>query len=122
MIDKICRLLLTMMKLKIATSLLVSLGLIHLFNIPANAQNANISDQSPYQSNEQNPIYGDSEFNPWDFIHNATLFNRRSSGDFAEDTNNQLNTATDEFKKQQLQKLMEMEQQNEQEVIANPDE
>lgn len=111
-----------MMKLKIVSSLLLTWGLLNLANFSVQAQNANLNNsEDPFQSNEQDPLYGGSGFNPMDLIHNANFFNGRNSAEFAEDSNNHLDNAADNFKKQQLQRLMEMRQQEGNEIIGNPD-
>ncbi len=98
-----------MTKLKIISTLLITFGII---NIPVQAQNINDNQPDTFQSNEVNPLYGESGFNPLDLIHNANFCRNRTSADFAEDTNKNLDTAADDFKKQQLQRLIEMQQQN----------
>lgn len=99
------------MNFKVFSISLIALGIINLFNLPTNAQNANIQEKNAFQSNEQNPLYGDSGFNPMDLIHNANFFNNRTGADFADDTNKNIDTAASDFKKQQLQRLMQMQQQ-----------
>ena len=110
------------MQLKLVFSFLITLGFINVFDISVNAQNANFNEQEPFQQNEQNPLYGGSNFNPMDLIHNANFFNSRSGADFAEDTNKNIDSAADDFKKQQLQKLIEMNQQQDQNVTENSQE
>jgi Tfp pilus assembly protein PilV len=100
-----------MMNFKFVSSLLITVGILSLFNLPTNAQNANNQEKNPFQSNEQNPLYGESGFNPMDLIHNANFFNSRTGADFADDTNKNIDTAASDFKKQQLQRLMQMQQQ-----------
>lgn len=96
---------------KILTSLLISCGLISFFSTPIFAQAINEKEPNPFQSNEQNPLYGDG-INPMDLIHNANLLNNRSAYDFQEDTNNNINKAADDFKKQQLERMQQLQQQS----------
>jgi hypothetical protein len=102
------------MNIKPIFTLTITLGLI-LMAAPANyAQPVNQKQPDPFQSNEQNPLYGNG-INPLDLIHNANLLNSRSAQDFIEDTNENLDKAADDFKKLQLQRM-----QQQQELEANP--
>lgn len=93
----------------LTTSVLI-IGLISVFSPITNAQNSlNRQQNQPFQSNERNPLYGDG-INPLDLIHNANLINSRSSSDFAEDTENNLNSAAESFKQKQQQRILEMRQ------------
>ena len=100
-----------MMKSKIIFPLMVTLGLVGISNLTANAQSLEKSELETFQSNEVDPLYGSSGFNPMDLIHNANFLNGRTSADFAEDTNKQLDNATTDFKQQQLQRMIELQQQ-----------
>ncbi len=99
---------------KILATILISLGLIALLPNSIKAQAINQKEPEPFQSNEKNSIYGDG-INPMDLIHNANLLNNRSASDFAEDSNSNIDKAADEFKKQQLERMQQMQQQ------SNPD-
>ena len=103
-----------MMNLKIISPLLIGFSLMSIYSQSVNAQSVSSKEPDAFQSNEKNPLYGNSGFNPMDLIHNANLFNGRSSADFAEDTNKELDNATSDFRKQQLQRMNEMQQQQEQ--------
>ncbi len=96
---------------KIIICLLISLGFITLLPNSIKAQAVNLKEPEPFQSNEKSTLYGDG-FNPMDLIHNANLLNNRSSSDFAEDTNSNINKAADDFKKQQLERMQQMQQQS----------
>ena len=45
--------------------------------------------------------------NPFDLIHNSNLSRTRSLGEFAEDTEKNINSAAEEFKRLRLQQLQE---------------
>ena len=107
-----------MINFKIISTALISLSLISLTTNSIQAQSINDKEPNPYQSNEQNPLEGSSGINPMDLIHNANLLNLRNSSDFMEDTNKNLDTAASDFKKQQLQRMVEMQQQGQ---TANTD-
>ncbi|WP_308255101.1 hypothetical protein [Geminocystis sp. GBBB08] len=77
-----------------------------------NAQSLNNPPQQPFQSNEKNPLYGDG-INPLDLIHNANFFNSRNSADFAEDANRNIDSAAQDFKRQQQQRMMEIQKPQE---------
>lgn len=104
------------MKIRDVLSIAASLGLI-LVSAPANyAQSVNLKEPEPFQSNEQNPLYGGSGLDPMQLIHNANLLNSRSGADFMEDTNENLDKAAQEFKRQQLIRM-----QQQQELQSNPE-
>ncbi len=86
----------------------VNLGLILTTISPVLAQSVNEKPPQPFQSNEQDSLYREG-FNPMDLIHNSRFLNGRSSGDFATDTDENLDKAAQDFKKQQLER---MQQQN----------
>ena len=97
---------------------LISMGLIGFFPLSSLAQQTiGQKEPDPFQSNEKSPIYGDG-INPMDLIHNANLMNRRTGADFAEDINDNIDQAADDFRKEQLQKMMEQRQQNTQNITA----
>jgi len=85
------------------------MGLMGFFSPITNAQNTITPQNEPFQSNERNPFYGDG-INPLDIIHNANFSNSRSGSDFAEDTENNINSAAESFKQQQQQRMLEMRQ------------
>ncbi len=99
------------MKNKTLLSLMIAIGLSTISISTASAQTINRNQQNdPFQSNEQNPLYGDG-FNPMQLIHNANMMNnRRSGGAFSEDSNRNIDNAARSFREQQLQRLMEMRQ------------
>jgi len=101
---------------------LITLGLSAVSISSASAQTINRNQQNePFQSNEQNPLYGDG-FNPMQLIHNANMMNRRSGGAFFEDSNRGIDNAAKSFREQQQQRLMEMRQnQNEENQLDSQD-
>lgn len=107
---------------KILMSLMVGLSLITVMNNAVNAQGINRTNgqPDPFQRNEKNPLYGDG-INPLDLIHNANFLNGRNSADFAEDTNVNINNAAQDFKRQQQQRMLEMQKKSPEstEIIDN---
>lgn len=71
----------------------------------------NNQQPQPYQNNEVNPLYGTSGFNPMQLIHNANFMNGRNGLEFAEDADKNINSAAEDFKQQQLKRMMEMQKQ-----------
>ncbi|MGP0128458.1 MAG: hypothetical protein ACTMUB_04070 [cyanobacterium endosymbiont of Rhopalodia musculus] len=67
-----------------------------------------INEENNYQNNEQDPA-GElgNIFNPMDLMHRSNLQRSRNAGDFAEDTNNNLNKAAQEFKLIQQRRLQQ---------------
>ena len=65
-----------------------------------------INEENGYQGNEQEPA-GElgNIFNPMNLMHRSNLQRSRNAGDFAEDTNNNLNKAAQEFKLIQQRRL-----------------
>ncbi len=97
------------MKKKIFNSLFIALGVSTLAITTASAQSINQRQDNPFPSNEQNPLYGDG-INPMQLIHNATMMNRRNSSAFNEDSNRSIDNAAKNFRQQQQQRIMEMQQ------------
>ena len=96
------------MNIKSIFALTSTLGLILISGQPSYAQPVNQKQPEPFQANEQNPLYGNG-INPMDLIHNANLLNGRSAADFMEDTNENLDQATDDFKKLQLERMQQQQ-------------
>ena len=97
------------MKLKSIFALTTTLGLM-LISVPASyAQAVNLKEPDPFQSNEQNPLYGGGGLDPMQLIHNSNLLNSRSASDFIEDSNESLTKAAQEFRERQLE-MMEQQQ------------
>jgi len=70
------------------------------------AQTQNPQEPPAYQSNELDPTKGAfSGFDPMSLIHNANLSRSRDGSTFAEDTQNSLNKAAENFKRQQQLQL-----------------
>ena len=111
-----------MIKLKFISSLLISVSCLATISNSANAQITDPNQPPTFQSNEVDPLTGTSGFNPLDLIHNANLLNGRSGAEFAADSNEQIDDAASEFKKQQLQRMLELQQQqNSTPDNGNPD-
>lgn len=100
---------------KIAFSLTVGLGTflgaIALTDVSF-AQSVNPIDnreRDGYQTNEQNnlggSLGGDSSFNAFDLIHRANMNRGRNMGEFDQDTNNGIQNAAEEFKRQRNQQM-----------------
>ncbi|MGI0480437.1 hypothetical protein ACN4EE_06570 [Geminocystis sp. CENA526] len=96
----------------IFTSVIMTLGFIAMSHNSVNAQSIGNNQQpQPFQSNEVNPMHGTSGFNPMQLIHNANFFNSRTGEEFVEDTNKNIDSAAQDFRQQQLQRMMEMQKQ-----------
>jgi hypothetical protein len=97
------------MNIKNLLIITASFGLI-LISARANyAQPVNLDQPDPFQSNEKNPLYGDG-IDPMKLIHNSNLLNGRSSADFMGDTEENLDKAAMEFKKQQLLRIQQQQE------------
>ena len=101
-----------MKNFKFISALLISIGCIATVANSVNAQNYNSKDTDVFQSNEVDPLTGNSGFNPMDLIHNANLLNIRNSEEFIQDSNEQIDSAASDFRKQQLQRMLELQQQD----------
>ena len=86
----------------------VSLTLIFGQLNPAVAQTSNSADQGD-QSNEIDPLYGGTfgNLNPMDLIHNSRFNNGRSSEEFGQDSQVQINDSASEFKRLQQQRMLQ---------------
>lgn len=71
---------------------------------PSQAQ-FNNSDGANFQPNEYDTLTGPSGLNPMDFIHRANFGTMRDSQQFQNDTNQQINDAAADFKRQQQEQL-----------------
>lgn len=93
--------------LKKLVQVAIVLGLTTGFSSMTVAQSIDDVDKDVYQKNEQDPDGGDlgNIFNPIDMMHRSNLQRSRTGSDFAEDTNNNLNKAAEEFKLLQQQRL-----------------
>jgi hypothetical protein len=77
-------------------------GLLMALEKSAFAQLQNLQEPPTYQNSEQDPNKGAfSGFDPASLIHNANLSRSRNGTDFAEDTQQNLNKAANDFKRQQ---------------------
>ncbi|MEA5470702.1 hypothetical protein [Spirulina sp. 06S082] len=94
-------------------SLLLGLGIAPIFGgQEANAQQTPVRHNSTtegFQGSESDPMFGDGggDFNPFNLIHNANFSNGRSMGQFQQDTKRQLNRASEDFRRQQLERIRE---------------
>jgi hypothetical protein len=81
-------------------------GLLMGIEKSAFAQLQNSQEPPTYQNSEQDPSKGAfSGFDPASLIHNANLSRSRNGVDFAEDTQENLNKAANDFKRQQQLRL-----------------
>lgn len=103
------------MNIKHIFTITASFALILISATPNYAQSANLKKTDPFQKNEVNPLYGTGGLNPMDLIHNANFLNGRSDAEFYQDSNDNLDSAADKFKKEQLLRM----QQNEQKLESN---
>jgi hypothetical protein len=96
-------------------SLVVGLGTVPTFlGEESLAQQAPIRHNSTtegFQGNESDPLFGEGgdNFNPFNLIHNANFSNGRSLGQFQQDTQRQLNRASEDFRRQQLELIRQQQ-------------
>lgn len=83
---------------------------------PSFAQTTNPNDDDPFPSSEQDSIFGGENFNPFDLIHNSNLRNGTTREEFHKNSQEEINSAGDEFRRLQLERLRQMEEQSSSEV------
>lgn len=119
----------TTMMISKSKSIRLSLGIVlGLVAIPLMALSA-VGQTSPYpensndgfQSNEQDSTFGADGFNPLDLIHRSRMMNRRSMGEFSQETQRNINRASDDFRRQQLELLQQQMQQQNNQPVAQPE-
>lgn len=106
-------------------SLGTTFGIISSLGQSSLAQSVNPSSDSNYQNSEQNTLGGGTfgnSFNPLDIIHRANLSRSRDMGEFNQDTQNNLTSEADKFKRLQQERLLQQEQLQKQpsEPLTNP--
>lgn len=87
----------------------VSLTLILGQLTPAVAQIGNSTNEG-YQSNERDSLYGGGSLgslNPMDLIHNLKFNSGRSTEEFNQDSQVQINNSASEFKRLQQQRILD---------------
>lgn len=96
-------------KLSLIFGLGVSFTLILGQLTPTVAQTGTSANEG-YQSNERNSLYGGGtlgDINPMDLIHNLKFNNGRSSAEFNQDSQVQINNSASEFKRLQQQRILD---------------
>lgn len=94
----------------------VSLGLGIIFTLLAGFNSTTLAqfqdDNSGYQSNEKDAIYGDAPagLNPLDLMHRIQQANGRSDAEFSQESQVQLNNSASDFKLLQQQRILEQQQ------------
>ena len=98
-------------QLSFVVSLGVAMTSVAGFNSLAVAQSS--ADDLGYQSNEKDATYGDAVggLDPLDLMHRAQQLNRRSTAEFNQESEAQLNNSADDFKRLQQQRILEQQQQ-----------
>ncbi|MDB9313919.1 hypothetical protein PN462_12470 [Spirulina sp. CS-785/01] len=82
------------------------------------AQTPHNSTNEGFQRNERDSLFeGENGLNPLDIMHRVNMGNKPSMGEFRQQTDRNLNEASEEFRRQQLQLL---QQQLQQEQNATP--
>lgn len=66
----------------------------------------------PFEVNNQDDIYGGRDFDPIDLIHNANLNRGQSAQEFREQTRDNIDSASRDFRQLQLERIRQMQQQN----------
>ena len=94
-------------KSTIGLSLGVIVTLVGGFNSSTLAQ----SDDSVYQSNEKDSLYGDTPggLNPLDLMHRAQQLDRRSTEEFNTESKIQIDSSVSDFKRLQQQRILEQQ-------------
>lgn len=99
-----------------------SLALLALgsMSVPAAIAQSTTPGEDPFVSNSVDPSKQGlgNGFDPMSLIHNANLSRSRNGADFAEDAQRNINSAADQFKQLQQQRVLEMQQQQSQPVVA----
>ncbi|MEM9541219.1 MAG: hypothetical protein AAGA60_17175 [Cyanobacteria bacterium P01_E01_bin.42] len=101
-------------------SLLLGLGVIPTFLSRASFAQESPPDYNPirhnsttegFQGSESDPLFGEGgeNFNPFDLIHNVNFNNGRTMGQFQQDTQRQLNRASEDFRRQQLEAIRQQQ-------------
>lgn len=99
--------------LSLCLSIGTAFGIISSLGQSTLAQSVNSSQGTNYQNNEQNGLGGGTfgnSFNPLDLIHRSNLSRSRNMGEFDQDTQNNLTSEADKFKKLQQERLLRQEQ------------
>lgn len=65
----------------------------------------------PFPTNEQDSVFGGQEFDPIDIIHDANLGRSQSADEFREQTGENIEEASRDFRQQQLERIRELQQQ-----------
>jgi hypothetical protein len=97
------------LSLGIALALTSSLGFVSF------AQSASDLDEG-FQSNEANSTYGTdlgSSFNPMQLIHRMNLNNGVNQQEFSTESKQNINSAADDFKRQQQERMLNQSSTNE---------
>lgn len=107
------------------TSLFLSLTSVSIAQTEDYSDNNNLlqpNTEGEFQKNEIDSTgestFG-SGFDPMQIIHNSNFRRSRNGAEFAEDTQNSLNNAAEEFKKQQRQRLLEQPQNSDSQGIPS---
>jgi hypothetical protein len=97
---------------KLTLTLTVGLGVIVGLGQASLAQSVNNTNEAtPFPTNERDPLYGgDGSFNPFNLIHNANFSTGRDASQFYQDTKENLNNATNDFKRLQRERLQNQSQ------------
>ncbi|MDJ0533715.1 MAG: hypothetical protein QNJ70_14705 [Xenococcaceae cyanobacterium MO_207.B15] len=107
-------------------NILLSFGIITAiipgYNPSAIAQYINPDDNTGYQSNEKDSLYGDgiSGLNPLELIHRANLSNGRTAEEFSQDSIGQIRDSASDFKLLQQQKILQQYQMQQTESVTEP--
>jgi hypothetical protein len=98
----------------------LSLSTVCLFSLitPGLAQSQ--SEDDVYQSNEKDNSSGTiGGFNPLDLIHNANLSTGRSSEEFSQDSQLQIQDSAEEFRRLQQERMLQQNNNNPESVQEN---
>jgi|GEM_PF-3471516 len=101
------------------TALKLALGLVlgatfGCFAQPTLAQTQHNSTSTGFQDNEANFFDGSEQgsFNPLDIFHGVNLGSKTTPGEFRQNTRRSLDNSAAEFRRQQLERIRQQQQQN----------
>ncbi len=96
---------------QLSLSLFLGMALTLMAGFYTSAVAQSQTDEQGYQSNEKDSLYGDAPggLNPLDLMHRAQQLNGRSSAEFNQESQVQLNNSVSDFKRLQQQRLLEQQ-------------
>ncbi len=99
-------------QITISLTIGTTLGVLSALFSPILAQTS--QDLGTFPTNERDPNSSSlgADFNPMDLMHKLQMNNGRDLSDFVNDSNRNIDDASDDFKKQQQQRILQQTSQN----------